>query len=127
MARDRGRRKKLRRDRLELLRWRVATRLGFATVANLEEATTHDERAKLYALARLDGWGEEWQRLAMEIRRMMLRLAATSGGKVEEGEWPATERDVEYFRDWNDDEEADDSEAEQWAAAEQSLKRLAGL
>ena len=109
------------------MRWRVATRLGFATVANLEEATTCEERAKLYAVARLDGWGEEWQRVVVEIRRMMLRLAATSGGKVDESEWPATERDVEYFRDWNDDDATDDSEAEQWAAAEQSLKRLAGL
>jgi len=101
-------------------------RCGFGTVARLEDETTCDERAKMYAVAMLDGWGEEWQRAAVELRRLLLRLIAASGGKVDDEEWPASERDLEYFARLNPERPPQD-EANEWAAIEASMKRMAGL
>lgn len=127
MEDHRGSRKKLRRDRLELLRWRTAMRCGYGTVASLEDQTEPDERAKMYAVAWLDGWGEEWQRTAVEMRRLLLRLIAASGGKVDGEEWPASERDLEYFSRLNPELPAQD-ETDVWAAVEASMKQtMAGL
>lgn len=102
-------------------------RCGFGTVANLEDQTEPDERAKMYAVAWLDGWGEEWQRTAFELRRLLLRLIASQGGNVDDEEWPASERDMEYFSRLNPERPAQD-DADVWAAVEASMKQaMAGL
>lgn len=80
----------------------------------------------MYAVAWLDGYGEEWQRTAVELRRLLLRLIAASGGNVDDEEWPASERDLEYFARLNPERPPQD-EANEWAAIEASMKRLAGL
>lgn len=102
-------------------------RCGYGTVANLEEQTEPNERAKMYAVAWLDGWGEEWQRTAVELRRLLLRLIAAQGGNVDDDEWPASERDLEYFSRLNPELPAQD-ETDVWAAVEASMKQtMAGL
>lgn len=81
----------------------------------------------MYAVAWLDGWGEEWQRTAVELRRLLLRLIASQGGKVDDEEWPASERDMEYFSRLNPERPAQD-DADVWAAVEASMKQaMAGL
>lgn len=111
-----------------MLRWRVAVKAGFGTVARLEDSTTNEERATLYALATLDGWGEEWQRIAAEVRNASLRIAASNGAKIDDDAYKDA-RDMEYFRDRNNPDESLPEEATlaEWAAAEQMLKGLAGF
>jgi hypothetical protein len=66
---------------VELLRWRVAARLGFHSVDAWYDATTPDDRANMMAVAWLDGWGEEYQQIAAEIHNASLRAANASGAK----------------------------------------------
>ena len=123
MAGSESRRKKLRDDRLELLRWRVAAKLGFASVAKWEDATTPDERASMIALALLDGWGEEWQEIAARIVNQMHLQAA---GKLDAENYTSS-HDMRRRFAWID--EPDDKPAEiDWnAAAANMAKAFAGV
>lgn len=91
----------------------------------MDEATTPDERAKIMAACLLDGEGERWARLAVEIHNASIRICAAHGVTGLEFKGLA---DMEYFRDWNPPQEVDHAAtAEEWAAAEATLKRLAGF
>lgn len=98
MAGHRDASKKLRADRLELLRCRTAARLGFATVAEWQEATTLEERNQMLAVALLDGWGEEWQEVASVVHNVgMLLVSALAKGNVDKDTLKAPE-DMRRFR-----------------------------
>jgi hypothetical protein len=122
---DRGRRKKLRRNRLELLKWRAAIRAGFGTVAKMEDQTTPGERAKLLAVCWMDGTGEEWQRIAAELYNLGLRTLQAQGATIPDDAWKDADA-MELFKALNPDNKPL-SQAVDWNAAEASLKRLAGF
>ena len=98
---------------------------GFGTVANLEDNTTPEERRRLYAVAMLDGWGEEWQRQAAPLMRLLWIVAASGGANPPEELWPKTERDLEYWHEWASDDEQDGGPSIEQIEAR--LKQLAGV
>lgn len=83
MGAGEGRDKKLKRDRLELLRWRVAARLRYKSVAAWEADTEPTERAYMLAIAMLDAWGEEWQEIAARVHNAALNVCASNGADVD--------------------------------------------
>jgi hypothetical protein len=104
-------------------------RSGFGTVARLESETTEQERATMYAVGLLDGWGEEWQRVVLPLVQWLWRVVAVNGGKPDEQSYPATERDLEYWQAWNPARREQDTAPtpDELAAAEAMMKRWAGL
>lgn len=105
-----------------LLRYRTAARLG-RTVEEFEELP-HVEQCRFLAVAMLDGWGEEWQRVSAMLHNDLLRVAGALGAKIDEADFKGA-TDCEYYQslnpDWTGEPEVD------WAAAEEQAKRMAGL
>jgi hypothetical protein len=123
LATCQSRRKKLRDDRLELLRWRVAARLGFKSVDSWIEATTERERSYMMALALLDGWGEEWQELASRLVNLM-RTTAQHELKADDA---LTSEDVRRRWQWLDEPDNAPQEVDWDAAATAMRQRFTGM
>ena len=123
MAVGESRRKKLRDDRLELLRWRVAAKLGFASVARWEDSTTSDERAHMIAVALLDGWGEEWQEVAARIVNQMHLAAA---GKLDAENYTSS-HDMRRRFAWIEEQDDKPEEIDWNAAAASMAQAFAGV
>lgn len=87
-----GRGKKLRADRLELLRWRVALQLGYQSVEEWLLATPSDWQAKQLAVAWLDRWGESTDDLLAQAHNSALVVTAAHGCKVDERSWKTGEQ-----------------------------------
>lgn len=87
-------RKKLRANRLEHLRARVAYRLGFQSVEAWLLATSPHEQATALAVAYLDGWGEEWQEVVAAIHNAGLVQIAAQGAEIRDDQWKRP-RDME--------------------------------
>jgi hypothetical protein len=91
----------------------------------MDEETTPEEQAKIMAVCYLDGVGEEWQRVAVEIFNASLRIARSNGAKYESTDF-LDAGDMEYFKRLNPGEQKTEPEVD-WAAVESSLKGLAGF
>ena len=123
MDADQGRRKKLRDDRLELLRWRVAAKLGYPSVAAWMEATTQREQSYMIALAMLDGWGEEWQEIAARLVNL-LRGTARHEVKAED---VLTSHDVRRRWLWLEEDSDELAEVDWQAAATAMRQQFTGM
>jgi hypothetical protein len=86
----------------------------------MDEETTPDERAKLLAVCWLDGVGEEWQRVAVEMFNASLRIAMSNGAKYESSDF-LDAIDMEYFKHLNPIESKATPDID-WAAAEAQFR-----
>lgn len=118
-------RKKLRRNRLELLKWRAALRGGFGSVAAMEEKLSRGELSKLLAVCWLDGAGEEWQRIAAELVNLSLRLMRAQGAEIRDDAWKSP-HDMEMFKYLNPQGQTPEPEMN-WDAAMAMGRSMAGL
>lgn len=98
----------------------MAARLGFATVAEWQEATTLDERNQMLAVALLDGWGEEWQEIASVIHNVgMLLVSALAKGNIDQSTLKTPE-DMRRFRHLETNEKPAPTTAD-WGAFAKAL------
>ena len=86
----------------------------------MDEETTPEEQAKVMAVCWLDGVGEEWQRVAVEVFNASLRIAMSNGAKYESSDF-LDAGDMEYFRHLNPAETKETPELD-WAAVEAQLR-----
>ena len=122
MGADPERTKKLLGDRLELLRWRVAAKLGFASVEAWERETTARDRANMIALAIIDAWGEEWCETKLSLA-MQTRATLVSAG-ADPSKLPATTLDDVRRKFVGINDESKEPEID-WQAAAAAFKNLA--
>jgi hypothetical protein len=106
-----------------LLRYRVCARLRLS----VEEfhALPDVDQANFTALALLDGWGVEWQRVAQEVRNASLRMCRAQGVEVRDEAF-ATEADMEAFKHLNPPEETAAPETD-WQAVEAAMCTHLGI
>lgn len=115
-----GRGKKLRGDRLELLRWRVALQLGYQSVEEWLLATPSDWQAKQLAVAWLDRWGESTDDVLAQVHNSALVVAASNGVRPDKDSWK-TGRDLERTPQ---DAAAQDEPKQDWAACEAMFRSI---
>lgn len=123
MASGGGRRKKLRTDRLELLRWRVALQLGFQSVEEWLIATPADWQAKQLAVAWLDRWGDATDEILAQAHNSALIVATASGAKIADESWK-TASDVERTPKDASDAANKEPTAQDWSACEAMFRSI---
>ncbi len=116
---------KLLGDKLELLRWRVAAKLGYKSVGAWEQDTTTHERAHMVALAMIDAWGEEWAENAAGMANQTRAALVIAGANSADIDITTVDKVARKFVGVNDDEPQQEFD---WQAAQGMLKTgLTGL
>lgn len=116
---------KLLSDKLELLRWRVAAKLGYKSKEAWEQDTTTQERAHMLALAMIDGWGEEWAENVAGMANQTRAALVIAGADAQSMEVATVESVARKFVGINDETESQEFD---WNAAQVAMKTgLAGL
>lgn len=87
----------------------------------MDDETTPEDRVKLLAVCWLDGVGEEWQRVAVEVFNASLRIAMSNGAQLEASDFRDA-CDMEYFKHLNHAKETATPDID-WAAAEAQLRQ----
>lgn len=94
----------------------------------MQSEVTPREQALIMAVAMLDGWGEQAERVALPIHEAQLQQLAAQGVTLPESAWPQGVRHYERYKHLNPPEDAtSDAEQIDVEAMEQWGKRMAGL
>lgn len=116
---------KLLGDKLELLRWRVAAKLGYKSVGAWEQDTTGHERAHMIALAMIDAWGEEWAENVAGMANQTRTALVIAGANPQDIDHETANSVARRFVGVNDDNPQEEFD---WQAAQGMLKTgLTGL